>query len=171
MRSVTTPVLVLNASFEPIAICTAKRAMKMWAKGIARIEETYDRVFYRSMFLPSVVRLSYYRRVPLRKHTLSRRNILLRDRYTCQYCAVTLPAAKLTLDHVIPRSRGGPSAWENLVACCYSCNRRKGDRTPEEASMMLVARPRVMNLHTARFLMRRMGEDEQTWRKYLYYES
>jgi 5-methylcytosine-specific restriction endonuclease McrA len=171
VRSTNTPALVLNASFEPIAICTAKRALKMWAKGIARIEETYERMFYRSMYLPSVVRLSFYRRVPIRKHTVSRRNILFRDRHTCQYCAVRLVAAKLTLDHVVPRSRGGQSSWENLVACCYACNNRKGDRTPEEAGMELLTRPRAMSLHTARYLIRRMGEDEMTWRKYLYYEN
>jgi 5-methylcytosine-specific restriction endonuclease McrA len=170
-RSVGTAVLVVNASYEPIAICTAKRALKMWAKGVARIEETYDHPFYRGMLLPSVVRLNNYRRVPLRKNTVSRRNILLRDRHTCQYCATKLAPAKLTLDHVTPRSRGGLSTWENLVACCYPCNHRKGDRMPEEADMVLLARPRAMTLHTHRYLMRRMGEDESTWRKYLYYEN
>jgi 5-methylcytosine-specific restriction endonuclease McrA len=167
-RSVGTPVLVINASYEPIAICTAKRALKMWAKGVARIEETYPHPFYRDMLLPSVVRLTNYRRVPLRKHTVSRRNILMRDRYTCQYCAAKTAPAKLTLDHVTPKSRGGQSSWENLVAACHPCNHRKGDRTPEEAGMDLLTRPRAMSLHTHRYLMRQMGEDEITWRKYLY---
>jgi 5-methylcytosine-specific restriction endonuclease McrA len=169
MRTVATPVLVLNASFEPIAICTAKRALKMWSKGVARVEETYDRLFYRTMLLPSVVRLSHYRHVPVRKHTVSRRNIFLRDRHTCQYCAEKMVPAKLTLDHVMPRSRGGLSLWENLVTCCYGCNNRKGNRTPEEAGMTLLSVPRAMTLHSSRHLMRTMGADESTWRKYLYY--
>lgn len=169
MRAVSTPMLVLNASFEPITITTAKRALKMWSKGVARVEETYDRAFYRAMLLPSVVRLNHYRHVPVRKHTISRRNIFLRDRHMCQYCAAKMAPGKLTLDHVIPRSRGGLSLWENLATACYGCNNKKGDRTPEEAGMPLLTTPRAMTLVTARSIMRNMGADEDTWRKYLYY--
>lgn len=167
--SVTVPVLVLNASYEPISICSAKRAIKLWAKGVAEIEATYPRPFYRDMLLPSVVRLSRYRHVPLKKHTISRRNVFLRDRQTCQYCGHKAAPAKLTLDHVMPRSRGGLSTWENLATACYPCNSKKGDHTPEEAGMLLKSRPKSMTIFTHRSMMRNMGEENETWRKYLYF--
>ncbi|HZB46452.1 MAG TPA: HNH endonuclease, partial [Pyrinomonadaceae bacterium] len=79
--------------------------------------------------------------------------------------------SELTLDHVLPRSRGGESTWDNLVACCKRCNHRKGSRTPEEAHMHLVRRPRGFSLHVNRQIMRYLGRADQTWRKYLFYES
>ena len=107
--------------------------------------------------------------IPHQTRALSRKNILMRDRYTCQYCHRTLPSAELTLDHVIPRSRAGESAWENLVACCHSCNNRKGGRTPEEAGMKLARPPRPFSIHTSRHLMRMLGRSDAQWRKYLFY--
>jgi 5-methylcytosine-specific restriction endonuclease McrA len=92
--------------------------------------------------LPSVIRLLEYRRIPHQTRALSRKNILMRDRYTCQYCQKTLPSSEMTLDHVIPRSRAGETTWENLVACCHHCNNKKGCRTPEEAGMKLTRPPR-----------------------------
>lgn len=166
---IQSPVLVLNASYEPIAVCLARRAMTMIVKGVARVEESHDQFIHREMKLPSVIRLSAYRRVPSRRHTVSRKNIFLRDRHMCQYCLAKFSGLRLTLDHVVPRSRGGASVWENLVACCSECNRRKADRTPAEAGMELAAVPRAMNLHTARNILRRMGEEDVLWRKYLYF--
>jgi hypothetical protein len=78
---------------------------------------------------------------------------------------------ELTLDHVFPRSRGGLSSWENLVAACKSCNRRKADRTPEEAEMPLLRRPRPVTIHTARGILRSQGEAEKMWSKYLYFDN
>jgi 5-methylcytosine-specific restriction endonuclease McrA len=127
------PVLVLNASYEPINICAARRALVLVLKGIAAAEEHSSSAVHsarRSLRVPSVIRLLEYRRIPHQTRALSRKNILMRDRYTCQYCLKVLPAAELTLDHVIPRARAGESAWENLVACCHPCNNRKGSRTP-----------------------------------------
>ena len=86
--------------------------------------------------MPSVIRLLEYRRIPHQTRALSRKNILLRDRNTCQYCQKVLIASELTLDHVIPRSRGGASSWENLVACCRDCNRRKGSQMLHELTEM-----------------------------------
>lgn len=169
MRTVNTPVLVLNSSYEAIAVATAKRALKMWAKGIVRIEEVYDHPFYKDMQLPSVIRLVHYQHVPIRKHRINRRNILLRDRHTCQYCREKFPPAKLTLDHMIPRSRGGQSSWENLVASCHPCNSRKGNRLPDEAGMTPMAMPKALGLHTSRALMRTMAVDEPIWKRYLYF--
>ena len=125
------PVLVLNASYEPINVCAARRAIVLVLKGVAMTEEENGHFLHAArvaLRVPSVIRLLEYRRIPHQSRALSRKNILLRDRNTCQYCSVTLPAGELTLDHVIPRSRGGLSTWENLVACCHPCNRRKGNQ-------------------------------------------
>jgi len=167
-----TPVLVLNASYEPINICAARRALVLVLKGVAQPEE-YSGVLLRSarqaLPLPSVIRLLEYRRIPHQTRALSRKNILMRDRYTCQYCLRTLPSSELTLDHVIPRSRSGETTWENLVACCHDCNNQKGNRTPEEAGMKLARPPRPFTLHTSRHLMRLLGRSDEHWRKYLFY--
>ena len=80
-----------------------------------------------------------------------------------------LGSSELTLDHVVPRSRGGLSSWENLVACCHSCNRRKGNQLPMEANMKLIREPRAFNLHTSRHIMRLLGHSDAKWRKYLFY--
>ncbi len=166
------PVLVLNASYEPINICAARRAIVLVLKGVATAEEQSHltvRSAIKSVTLPSVIRLLGYRRIPHQTRALSRKNILMRDRFTCQYCLRTLPSGELTLDHVIPRSRSGESAWENLVACCHACNNRKGSRTPEEAGMRLVRQPRPFSLHTSRHLMRLLGKSDEQWKKYLFY--
>lgn len=166
------PVLVLNASYEPINVCAARRALVLVLKGVASAEEHANNHVHssrQSITLPSVIRLLEYRRIPHQSRALSRKNILLRDRYTCQYCGKTLPSSELTLDHVMPRSRCGESSWENLVACCNPCNNRKGSRTPEEAGMKLNRMPRPFTLHTNRHLMRMLAKGEVQWRKYLFY--
>ncbi len=168
-----TPVLVLNASYEPINICGARRALVLVLKGVAKTEEEQGATLHAARIrvpLPSVIRLLEYRRIPHQTRALSRKNILLRDRNTCQYCATVLTAAELTLDHVVPRSRGGASTWENLVACCHSCNRRKGNQLlHEQDEMKLLREPRPFSLHTSRHIMRMIGNSDQKWRKYLYY--
>jgi 5-methylcytosine-specific restriction endonuclease McrA len=166
------PVLVLNASYEPINVCAARRALVLILKGVAAAEE-FSQAFVhtprKAQKLPSVIRLLEYRRIPHQTRALSRKNILMRDRYTCQYCLKTLPSSELTLDHVVPRSRSGESSWENLVACCHHCNNRKGNRTPDEAGMKLMRLPRPFTLHTSRHLMRLLGKSDDQWRKYLFY--
>ena len=167
-----TPVLVLNASYEPINICAARRAIVLVLKGIARTEEEdgfYLHAMSLTMRLPSVIRLLEYRRIPHQTWALSRKNILLRDRNACQYCGSVLHSSELTLDHVTPRSRGGLSSWENLVACCHPCNRHKGNQLPVEAGMKLMREPRAFNLHTSRHIMRLIGRSDEKWRKYLFY--
>lgn len=172
MTVLHTPVLVLNATYEPVNVCAARRALVLVLKGIASAEEESDRCFHspsHTIRVPSVIRLLEYRRIPFHGRALSRKNILMRDRNTCQFCSRVFPAGELTLDHIIPRSRGGESIWENLVACCHPCNNRKGDRLPEEAGMGLIRRPRPFTLHTSRQLMRMMGKSDQSWRKYLFF--
>ncbi len=166
------PVLVLNASYEPINVCAARRAIVLVLKGVAMAEEENGHFLHSArlaMRVPSVIRLLEYRRIPHQSRALSRKNILLRDRSTCQYCGSVLPASDLTLDHVIPRSRGGLSTWENLVACCHECNRRKGNNLLAEAGMKLLREPRAFNLHTSRHIMRMIGRSDAKWRKYLFY--
>src|ERR1017187_7895641 len=150
------PVLVLNASYEPINVCAARRALVLVLKGVASAEEVSVTAIHsarNSVRLPSVIRLLEYRRIPRQTRALSRKNILMRDRYTCQYCHSTMPSGEL--------------AWENLVACCHTCNNHKGSRTPEEAGMKLLRQPRPFSLHTSRHLMRMLGNGEAQWRKYL----
>src|SRR6202162_4766111 len=117
------PVLVLNASYEPINVCAARRAIVLVLKGVAMTEEENGHFLHAArvaMRVPSVIRLLEYRRIPHQSRALSRKNILLRDRNTCQYCSVVLASGELTLDHVIPRSRGGLSTWEDLVVCRHA---------------------------------------------------
>jgi 5-methylcytosine-specific restriction endonuclease McrA len=133
-------VLVLDASRKPIEICGLRRAISLLFRGKARVVEHNGKMIAKNFPLPLVIRLRRY--VDLtRERTLApnRRNILKRDRYTCQYCGRRY--CKLTLDHVLPRSRGGGSTWENLVAACSDCNCDKGDRTPAEAGMELLSTP------------------------------
>src|ERR1700678_368306 len=167
------PVLVLNASYEPINICGARRALILVLKGVAKTEEEQGAILHAALLripMPSVIRLLEYRRIPHQTRALSRKNILLRDRNSCQYCGVALPSSELTLDHVIPRSRGGNSTWENLVACCHACNRRKGNRMLHEIDDMILMRdPRPFSLHTSRQIMRMLGRGDDRWRKYLFY--
>ena len=172
MDRLQNPVLVLNASYEPINICGARRALVLVLKGVASAEEETSLAVHSTraaLRLPSVIRLLEYRRIPHQTRALSRKNILMRDRYTCQYCHRTLPSAELTLDHVVPRSRAGETTWENLVACCHPCNNRKGSRTPEEAGMKLARAPRPFSLHTSRHLMRLLAKSDDQWQKYLFY--
>jgi len=170
-----TPVLVLNASYEPINICGARRALVLVLKGVARTEEEQGTELHAARMriaMPSVIRLLEYRRIPHQTRALSRKNILLRDRNACQYCNVVLTASELTLDHVVPRSRGGLSTWENLVACCHECNRRKGNQLLHELTDMCLQRePRPFTLHTSRHIMRMIGSADAAWRKYLYFET
>ena len=161
-------VLVLNASYEPIHICSARRAITLVFKGGALVEEVSPYTIRTSRInipVPNVIRLTHYRRVPRQNRSVSRKGILLRDGFTCQYCRAKLVPAQLTLDHVLPRSRGGGSVWENLVASCFSCNNRKGDRTPQEAGMPLVRPPRQLGIHAKHRLL---ASDSQSWDKYLF---
>src|SRR5208337_1800457 len=167
------PVLVLNASYEPINVCAARRAIVLVLKGVAMMEEANGHHLHAARIaikVPSVIRLLEYRRIPHQTRALSRKNILLRDRNTCQYCGKAYPPGELTLDHVVPRSRGGNSTWENLVACCHECNRKKGNRLLSEIDdMILLREPRPFSLHTSRQIMRMLGRSDDRWRKYLFY--
>lgn len=154
-------VLVLNRSYLPVHVTSVKRAFALLYQGVARAVDEQYRIFdfdsWRALAIethherigviggmirvPRVLLLTAYERVPKRHVRFSRFNIYSRDNNTCQYCARRLPRTDLNLDHVVPRSRGGTSTWENVVCSCHHCNRRKGGLTPEEAGMPLVRKP------------------------------
>jgi 5-methylcytosine-specific restriction endonuclease McrA len=137
-------VLVLNATFEPINVCTVRRAAVLVLKERAEIvEHSRWALHSESVTLPRpvVIRLVTYVKIPRDAHRrkITRRAVFARDSWTCQYCGHA--RGTLTVDHVIPRSKGGSSTWENIVTCCAPCNRRKGNREPRQASMRLRRRP------------------------------
>ena len=138
--------LLLNSTFEPLIVVPWKKAITMVLLEKVEVIEEYERWIRGvtlALRLPAVVRLNRYvrRKTPLVK--FSRQNLYFRDRGTCQYCGVSFDFKELTYDHVVPRSRGGQTEWTNVVTCCGVCNLRKGGRTPEEADMFLIRKPRV----------------------------
>jgi 5-methylcytosine-specific restriction endonuclease McrA len=161
-------VLVLNQNYEPMSICNAKKAVLLLFLGKAELVEPLDGKVFRSVSrsfpYPSIVRLSWYVRVPYSQAVLSRKNILRRDNYRCQYCGGT--TKPLTLDHVIPKSKGGGETWENLVAACVDCNNKKGDRSPEKAGMKLMTKPKKPS-HVI-FMKHCYGDIDLKWKPYLF---
>jgi 5-methylcytosine-specific restriction endonuclease McrA len=135
--------LQLNVGYEPIGLISWKKAVKKVVRGKAEVLDVQDsplRSCYIEEKKPAVIRiLKYHRNYGQVK--LCRENIYARDQYICQYCGEKFIAKELTLDHVIPESRGGPFSWKNLVTCCASCNNRKDARTPKEAEMPLLRKP------------------------------
>ena len=159
-------VLVLNASYEPLNITSWRRAVVLLIKGKAEQLENNERLIHTDFPLPSVIWLRHYVRVPYKEIPLTRRNILERDRHTCQYCGYK--GDQLTLDHVFPRSRGGGDTWENLVTACVRCNVKKGNRTPKEAQMNLRYQPRRPYSSLQFELVKHTrGNLNQEWRKYI----
>jgi 5-methylcytosine-specific restriction endonuclease McrA len=136
-------VLVLNASYEPLNVCSLRRAHVLVFKGKAEVIESLDQPLRSATDTypwPHVIRLTAYVRVPRRvQRKISRRALFARDGWRCVYCGTA--NGRLTLDHVVPRSRGGDSVWENVVTSCAPCNLRKGNRLPHEVSMTLTRRP------------------------------
>jgi 5-methylcytosine-specific restriction endonuclease McrA len=155
------PVLVLNRNYQPVRVTRARRALMLLYVGSARAldadYEAYDFERWRGISpgegdevvgttsgpvrIPRLLLLGRYGRVPVTTLRLSRRNVYLRDDYTCQYCGQRMTARDLNLDHVLPRSHGGRATWENLVTSCRRCNFRKGSATPEGAGMRLLRVP------------------------------
>lgn len=137
-------VLLLNASYEPMRVISWKRAICLFFAGKAEVIEEYEHQI-RSVSLviqaPAVIRLLSYVKIAQRTPALSRVNVLARDNFKCQYCAVALNSKTATIDHVVPSSAGGASSWTNMVCACASCNRRKGCKTLAQANMKLKTQP------------------------------
>ena len=167
MSALSGHVLVLNQDYRAMAVCSVERALVMVLLHKAElVESQHDRMVrsaHAAFPWPSIVRLKAYVRVPYRRIMLTRRNVLRRDGNRCQYCG---SRDRLTLDHVLPKSRGGPDTWENLVAACVPCNNRKGNRTPDEAGMRLRRIP--FRPSHVMYLRDFLGTLDEAWKPYLY---
>lgn len=161
-------VLLLNQNYEPLTICSARRAIVLLFQGKAEMIETADglkiHTVSKNYSLPSVVRLWRYRRVPYKRIMLTRKNIITRDGHRCQYCGISRGA--MTVDHVIPKRRRGRDTWENMVCACVRCNNKKGDQTPSETGMRLGKKP-IRPTHIT-YLQRYIGVTNHRWRQYLF---
>lgn len=160
------PALVLNLNYVPVNVCTVRRALVLVHKGKAELLENHQRRLHTVSSVieaPSLIRLVYLVRRPLMPRKLSKKEVFLRDKFTCQYCG--RKAQDLTLDHVVPRRQGGGNAWENVVAACNRCNLRKAGRTPVEARMTLGKAPKAPDPNPYLILQNRVILDE--WRPYL----
>ena len=155
--------LVLNATYEPLCVVPVRRAVILVLKEKAEVLQHRDEELHSermSLPVPSVIRLVHFVRVPFRARApLSRRSVFVRDGHRCQYCG----AAAENVDHVVPKSRGGEHAWENVVAACRRCNSRKENRTPHEVGLKLLHEPFVPRdgLRLA------LGRLEPEWEAYL----
>lgn len=162
--------LVLNAGYEPMSVVSFRRAIILVLAGKATVLAADECVQVRSETLsleqPSVILLTRYVRPPANASVaLSRRGVLRRDNATCAYCG----GHANTVDHVLPRSRGGGNTWQNLVACCRACNNKKGDRTPEEMGWTLSFTPGPPR--TGRFWLRELDNPAESWRPFLSYAT
>lgn len=163
-------VLVLNATYEPLNVVSIKRAIVLLLKEKAELIEAARaqlRSENLSLPVPLVIRLVYFVKIPRRiSLPITRRGVLSRDQYTCQYCGATPPRKDLTVDHVLPRSRGGKTTWENVATACKKCNGKKGCRTPHEANMQLRTKPVRPRYIAIAGLVN--AEARQVWRKYMW---
>lgn len=160
-------VLVLNQNYEPMQICNVKHAIVMLYLRKAEMVESDGAMIHSvnsSFPLPTVVRVKQYIDYRGYEIVLSRKNILRRDEFRCQYCGKH--HSQLTLDHVIPKRHGGGDTWENLVTACVKCNNVKGDRTPEQAEMPLLKKPKKP--HYVQFFQQHIGEPLNTWKPYIF---
>ncbi len=160
-------VLVLNKDYQPLSVCSVKRSIKLLFLDKAEMLHDYpERKIHtvgRDYAYPSVIRLYRFIRLPYRKIVLSRHNLMKRDGNRCLYCGST---HNLTIDHVLPQSRGGRDTWENLVTACNQCNINKGSHTPDEAGMELKQEP-FRPVHIT-FFQSLLGVIEEDWKPYLY---
>lgn len=139
---INSPVLVLNQNYQPLNICNAKRAIVLLGRGKAELlvnGRGHMHSVSRDVPVPSVIRLIYMVKRPMVRRRLSRRAVFYRDGFRCQYCGKE--TKDLTLDHVIPRSRGGPHSWDNVASACIPCNHRKAGLTLAESNMKLMKEP------------------------------
>lgn len=157
--------LVLNASYQPLCVVPVRRALVLALKGKAEVVHSNGHVFHSehlTISAPSVVRLNYFVKVPRRaRASLSRRAVLVRDNFECQYCG----RAAENVDHIVPRSRGGGHTWENVVAACRPCNARKENRSPAEVGLRLRHKPRVP--HESVWIVVAVDRVDPLWEQYL----
>lgn len=167
LTKLSAPVLVLNANFEPINVCTTRRALGLMVADKARLVlngRGWIKTVSRDFPAPSVIRLEYMIKRPRPTVKLTKAEILRRDHYTCQYCGKR--AGGLTIDHIVPRHQGGSHTWGNLVAACPACNHKKGGRTAEQAHMKLLSKPHSPSA-TAIYIFGRYLNSNEEWRPYI----
>ncbi len=162
------PVLVLNQNYEPLNICRVRRAIVLLYRGKAEMLENGSGFIQSASYIapvPSVIRLGYFIKRPRPQRRLTRLEVFHRDQYTCQYCGQE--TRQLTLDHVIPRYRGGQHTWENVVSACIPCNQHKAGKTPEQAGMRLLHHPSPPRGNTFFYLPYHYRQTPSGWQKYL----
>ena len=166
--------LVLSVGYEPIHVVSWRRAFSMVYTDRAMIVEEYDHVLRSpstSIKAPSVIRLVHSVKRYRPKVRKSKRAIFERDDFRCQYCAKRLPVEELTVDHVVPKSKGGSADWSNSVTACRSCNNKKGNRTPKEAGMHLIQSPGVPRTEPYLLIRRTLGRRVSVqWVPYLFWD-
>ncbi len=185
------PVLVLNRFWQPVQTCSARRAVKLLCLGHAQVVETEGEERFRThdldswveasvaavagelihsvrlaMRVPRIIVLALYDKLPRLEVRFTRRNVFLRDKFTCQYCEKVLPEPELNLDHVMPRDKGGRTTWENIVTSCVRCNTRKANKLPHEANMFPRRKP-VAPRWRPMFGLREQGRPDESWRHFL----
>jgi len=162
--------LILNSSYEPIKIVNWQKAILLWLQNKVEVLEFHAiqvRSAHAAYDLPSVLRLQRYVKAHhQRRVRFSRENVYLRDRFLCQYCGHQFPPKKLTLDHVLPISRGGGHDWFNVVTSCGPCNNKKGGRTPQEARMPLLNIPKVPKSLPRQQMAKSIELFPESWRPY-----
>lgn len=161
--------LKLDSSFRPVDIIDAVEALVLCIIGKARQIEDHNKVINsvsESFKLPAVIVLNRYVKYKFSYAACNRTNVLWRDKNQCQYCGNTFPPDKLTLDHVIPKSRGGDNSWKNLVAACKKCNQKKGSRTPSESGMKPINAPYKPKASILRFITKE--QFNPIWKQYLW---
>jgi len=167
-------VLLLNQTYEPLGTVSVARAVIMVFKNTVTVEELDGNRVLRSARaefpVPSVIRRRIYINVRRRREasSMKRLRIYMRDKFRCQYCGDKKPAGELTLDHILPRSRGGDNSPVNVVTACVACNNRKGDRTPAEARMPLLTSQSALRVKLERVVLCHYAEARVEWRKYLF---
>jgi len=167
-------VLLLNQTYEPLGTVSVARAVIMTFKDTVTVEEFDGQRVLRSaraeFRVPSVIRRRTYINVRRRQEAsgMKRLRIYMRDKFRCQYCGEKKPAGELTLDHILPRSRGGDNSPVNIVTACIPCNQRKGDRTPAEARMPLLTSQSALRVKLERVVLCHYAEARAEWRKYLF---
>ncbi len=160
--------LKLDASYRPIGVINGTEALVMCLVGKARMIEAYDKVIRSTsqvFKIPSVIVLSRVIKFRFQAYHCNRKSVFARDEHVCQYCTKTFSAKELTLDHVLPKSRGGQKTWTNIVAACKKCNQKKGNRTPEEAGMPLLKKP----IRPKNTFVDSKSNIQKIWKDYLWY--
>ncbi|MFD2255167.1 HNH endonuclease [Luteolibacter algae] len=187
------PVLVLNRYWQPVHTCSARRAVHLLCIGHAHVVQvdgeekftTHDLGSWighskgivseemihsvrLALLVPKIIVLSIYDSLPRLELKFTRRNVFLRDKFTCQYCLKVLPENKLNLDHVIPRDKGGKTTWENIVASCVKCNTRKANKFPQEANMYPANKPFAPRWRPL-YGLQENGLGDESWAHFLHF--